>query len=880
MSGERVIRALLRLYPAAFRERYGADMLAFQRDRVRSGGGVRMWVRIVVDHITSALSEWIRAARGARVHAPRGTLLTDLLFDLRHARRSLSGRRVLTAVVLATIALGVGANTAIFSVVHAILLRPLPYPDAEQVVTFGHEAPVWLASQPEYLDYRNNLSSFEGLAAYTPREGNLTSDGEPERVALALVSAEFFDVLGVFPMIGRGFAAGEDATARPTVVILSHGLWQRRFGGDRSIVGRTIVVNDLARDVIGIMPPHFDYPSVQTELWLPMQRIDPDNPVDRGNHYLFMVGRLRAGVMPERALTEAREYAKRMTAENISRYDPNHPPIPVITRVGDVLVGSARPYLWLLLGVVGLVMLIACANVANLLLARGEGRRMETALRGALGATRTRLIRQHLAESALLAVVGGVLGVVVAWLASRALVASAPATIPRLGEIHVNGVVLVYALVTSLLAGLLFGAVPAFRATREAPGAALKGSGKGQAQGSSRRVRHGLVVVEIAIGVLLLSGAGMLLRSLSNLQSTDVGFVAHGVLTAKISPPAAGYDDARTIALYSQMLERVRVLPGVVAAGAAGWLPVVGTGGLWGVLAEGQSYETIAEGPLAVPQQVTTGYFAAMGMPVVQGRDFTENDRASGPYVAVVSRSFARMLWPDADPIGKRFRLGGGETYVAVIGVVNDILSRGFADTPEPTMYFLHAQTGTTAYGLPRSMSLVIRTSGAPMSLADPLRSIVHALDAAIPVSSVRTLEHVVGTSVADRRFATALIGAFACLALLLAGIGIYGVVSYSVSERSFEMGVRMALGAERVRVMTLVLSDSVRMAVIGIALGILGVATSARAIRSLLVDVAIIDIPTLLVVSASSVVVVIAATLVPALRAVAVDPTRTLRGG
>jgi predicted permease len=529
---------------------------------------------------------------------------------------------------------------------------------------------------------------------------------------------------------------------------------------------------------------------------------------------------------------------------------------------------------------VGFVLLIVVVNVANLLLARGESRRREMAVRTALGATRRRVFRQLLTESFVLALGGGALGLFLAWAGVRALVALAPPSMPRLDQIGLDWRVLAYAIVTSLVAGVLFGVVPALRAAREAPATTLKEGGRSGAHGTSRRTRRALVVAEVALAVVMLSGAGMLLRSLVNLQRADIGFDTRSVLTAKVSLSANGYDEERSTVFYEQLLDRVRAIPGVVAAGASGWLPVVGVGGVWGLLAEGQSYDRLPRAPTAVPQQVTTGYFAAMGMPIHSGRAFTDADRRAGPYVAIVSRRMARELWADADPIGKRFRLGSASTFMTVVGVVNDIRARGFHDTPEPTMYFPYPQTAETAYFLPRSMNLVVRTAGDPMRIARRIREIVRSLDATVPVSDVRTLEQVVGTSVANRRFSTTLLGAFAALALLLAGIGIYGVISYGGSEQRFEIGVRMALGAERTAVLASVLGDGIRMTLAGLVIGLVGAAAAGRAIRSMLVGVPAIDPWTLAFVASGLVIVTLLASAIPARRAVAVSPTEALRGG
>ena len=878
MSADRVIRALIRLYPREFRERYGRGMLAFHRDRVREGGVT--WPRIIADHLASAVAEHVRSASERRpVDFNEGS--TPMVGqDIRFALRALARRPLFATIVIGTIALGVGANAAIFSVVNGVLLRPLPYPGADRVASFGHTPPTLLVSPPEYFDYTRDLRSFEALAAYTVNEGNLTTPDEPERVGLATVSPTFFSVLGVRPLVGRTFLPDEDRAMPATAAVLSYGLWQRRFGGDRTIVGRTIPFNGVPRTVVGVMPRYFDYPTAHVDVWLPMARFNSDSLGDRANHYLFMVGRLRSDVPIARAVSEASTVARRLMRDYADKYDPNAPLVPVITAVGDVLVGATRPYVWMLFGAVGFVLLIVCANVANLLLARGEGRRREMAVRAALGASRGRMLVQLLTESTVFALGGGVLGIGLAWSGTQALVALAPPSIPRVEQIGLDWAVLAYALATSLGAGILFGLVPALRASREAPAETLKEGGRASSQGGSGRVRRSLVVAEVALAVVMLCGAGVLLRSLLTLQAADLGFDPRSVLTARVSPTRNDYDESRSIVFYAQLLERVRAIPGVLSAGAAGWLPVVDNGGMWGLLAEGQSYDRLPRGPVAVPQQATAGYFQAMGLRVIAGRGFTDADRESGPYVGIVSRSLAMLLWPNADPIGKRFRVGAGSTFMTVVGVVDDIRGRGFESTPEPAMYFAYPQTRETAYFMPRSMNLVIRTSVDPPRIANQVKAIVRSLDATVPVSNVRTLEQVVGVSVANRRFSTTLLGAFAGLALVLAGIGIFGVISYGVSERRFEIGVRMALGAERSRVLASVLGEGIRMTLVGVAIGIAGAAAVLRVLRSLLVGVPVVDAVTFSAVALGLVIVAVAASVVPARRATAVSAMDALRGG
>lgn len=805
--------------------------------------------------------------------------MPQLTKDVRFAVRGLLRRPLFALVVLSTIALGVGANAAIFSVLRGILLRPLPYPNADRVVSFTHRAPYWLASPPEFLDYQRDLSTFETLAAYVTGEGNLAGESDPERVATATVSREFFDVLGVNPLRGRHFASDEHQVVPPGVVIISHALWERRFASDSSIVGKGISLGGRQRVVVGVMPPHFDFPTSRTAVWTPMPRFNADSPGDRTNHYLFMVGRIRADAHIERAAAEAGVLASRMMRDFANRYDPNQPLAPEIVRVNDKLVGGMRPYLWSLAGAVALVLVIVCANVGNLLLVRGEGRRREMALRTALGASRGRIVTQLFTESAVLAVAGGALGLALAWAGSRALIAVAPPSIPRLDEIAIDPGVLVFTLVASLGAGLLFGFAPALYAARAATADALKHGARTSRSGGVRRLRRMLVTAQIALAVVTLTGAGMLLRSLANLQRAELGFEAHSALTAKVSPLQSAYDESRTTVFYTNLLDRIRAIPGVRSASAAGWLPVADAGGLWGLLPEGKSFSDYVQSPMAVPQQITPGYFASMGMRVERGRDFDEHDREGGALVTVISASMAQQVWPGADPIGKRFSVGG-QAHVTVVGVVNDIRSRGFQDTPEPTMYFPHRQTHRSAYFMPRAMNLVIRTDGEPTGIQNAVRDVVRALDPTVPVSNVRTLEQVVGTSVANRRFSTGLIAAFAALALVVAGIGIYGVIAYGVTERMFEISVRMALGAERASVLTLIVREGALMAGAGIVVGVTGALAVARTIRSLLVDVPAFDIVTLLSASVTILVVALLASVIPARRALGVQPSQVLRGG
>ena len=801
-----------------------------------------------------------------------------LLRDLRYGARGFVRRPVFTLIVVATIALGVGANAAIFSVVSGILLRPLPYPHAEQVFSFGHEAPEWLTSEPDYLDYRREMTSLDGLAAYTRTEATLTNGDNPQRVRLVRASDGFFRVLGVPAMLGRTFQADEHVPRPAQVAVLSNALWRRSFGADPAIVGRTIRVDGVPRVIVGVMPAQFDYPEARTDLWLPLPNFNPDSLGDRSNYYLFMVGRLKPGVTLAHATVEAAAIAHRIMRDNPQNFDPSRPLVPHLSAVSDDLVGKTRPYLFALLGAVSFVLMIACANVVNLLLVRGEGRQKEMALRSAIGASRTRLTWQLLAESSLLALGGAALGLALAWAGGRSLRALAPSSIPRLDAIGIDWRVVAFTGFVACFTALVTGVLPAWRASRVPAGEVLKDAGRVVgAHAGGRSVRRALVMAEVALAVVAVGGAGMLLRSLWNLQSHRLGFDPHDVLTAGVSIARTDYDDAHAAVFFDQLVTRIRSVPGVRAVGAVGWLPVVDAGGLWGYRTEGMDYTT-TRWPDAVPQQITPGALAAMGIPVLAGRAFTDADRPGSPLVAIVSRKFADASWPGQDPLGKRFRLGGDSPFMTVVGVAGDFRSRGFDDTPEATMFFPYAQSGISAYGEPRQMKLVIRVDHDPGAKAPAVRAILHSLDANAPLSEVRTLDEVVGTSVSNRQFTTALLAGFAVLALALAGIGTYGVVSYGVEQRAFEIGVRKALGAGDEAVMVLIMADAMRVTVVGIAVGLIATAGVGRAIRSMLVDVPAVDPVTLTGTAVLLALVAAVAAMLPAKRALDVSAAAAMK--
>ena len=873
-------RLLLRLYPAAFRERYGRAMLDFHRDRIaaaRAAGEspALLWLRLVLDALSSALAEHSHSLTRHEAVIPM------LIHDLVYAARGLRHRPGFTLIVVATMALGIGANAAIFAVVNAILLQPLPYPHPERLVNFGHDAPQWLTSEPDFLDYHRELRSFSGLAAYTRREGTLTGGDEPERLQVVQATDDFFPVLGVRPLVGRTFVPDEFAVRPARTVVLSYGLWQRRFGGDRGVLGRAIAIEGVQRTVVGVMPPQFAFPTPRTDVWLPMPRFSPDSMNSRDNHSLFMLGRLAPNATLASAFVEANGIAKRFMREFPNLYNPREPLTPHLTFVTDEVIGGTRPYLFALLGAVGFVLLIACANVANLLLVRSETRQKEMAIRSALGASRFRLLGQLLVESMLLAGVGGLLAILLAWGGERLLVSLAPGSIPRLDEIRLDWHVIAFTAAVTLATGLAVGLVPGLRSSGNRSADALKAGGRlASSGGAARGAREALVVAELTLAVITLAGSGMLLRSLRNLEARELGFDPRQVLTARIGLSTRGYDDARAASFYEQLLTAVRGLPGVVGAGAANWLPIVDAGGLRGARPDERDYPP-GQFPQVVPQWATPGFLPAMGIPLLSGRDFTSADTPASTPVVIVSKRLAELFWPNENPLGRRMKLGAPHAaWLTVIGVAGDFRSNGFADTPQPTMYVAYAQGTMALYYQPSALSLVMRAGGDPATLARSVRAIVHTLDPSVPVSYVRTMEQIVGISVANRRFSTLLLASFAGLALLLAGIGTYGVISYGVTQRRFEIGVRLALGAGDRSVLTLVMSEALRMCAIGIVLGLVGAAAIGRGLRALLVGISPLDATALVGASAALFVVAMLACLLPARRALRVNPVAVLRGG
>ena len=827
------------------------------------------------------LERYKEEARDAR----GGRWIDDTAQDLRYAMRVLRRSPGFTATAVLTLALGVGANTAIFSVVDAVLLRPLPYAQPEQLVQINSErkGTASTASPRDFLDWRSSARSFTAMAASFESTVNHTgacsaSSGpcEPERLTQARVSANLFDLLGVRPEVGRAFAAGEDERSAPMVVVLSDALWRRRFAADPAIVGRTILLDGAPTTVIGVAPPDMHYPSA-VDLWL-TTRFDPSDIAEssRGARWVHVVARLAPGVTAERAQAEMATIAR-----GIEQRDPKHNAgWGVRTRLlHDEIVGDVRKPLLVLLGAVGFVMLIACANVASLTLGRTAAREGELAVRAAMGAERGRITRQILTESMALSLVGGVAGLALALAGTRALVALAPADIPRLDAVRVDGTVLAFALVITALAGALFGIVPALQAASADLHARLRaGSRTGGARTRSSRARRVLVVSEVSLAIVLLAGAGLLIRSFARLRDVDPGFRTDGVstFTVTLSPVKYPREDQQ-LAFSRALLERVRQLPGVQVAGITFGLPLSTTAFRLTFEIPGRAPASATDEPRAQFRVASPDYFRTLGIPLLRGRSFDDRDRAGSVPVALISQETARRYWPGESPIGQRvvtgWRRGGQRLQGEVIGVVGDVRQFGLDDTPTPHVYMASDQWPLD------EITMVMRSTTPPTATLAAARAVVRELDPELPMYDVAPLAAMVADSLGQRRFYLMLLATFAGVALLLAAVGIYGVIAYAVQQRSREIGIRVALGATRENVLSMVLRDGLVLVLAGVAIGTLGAVALTGVLRTLLYDVSATDPVTFVVVPLLLLATGLLACAIPARRAVRLDPMLSIRG-
>ncbi len=801
--------------------------------------------------------------------------MQSLWQDLRFGARMLLKRPGFTAVAVLILALGIGANSAIFSVINGVILRPLDYADPDRLVVVWEkikQTDQLELAPDDYFDYRDSAQFIEHLAASDRRNYNLTGGDDPVRIEGAAVTASLFPALGVAPALGRTFSPEEDRAGADPVVVLSYGLWQRRFGGDPKIIGRAISLSGAAHTVIGVMPASFQFPPpqaqsgvIRSELWTPRLL---ETETGRNSHSLFVVGRLKPGVTMAQAkagietIAARRQQTRRDTHESIGA---NTLPL------GDQVARRIKPSLMALLGAVGIVLLIACANVANLLLLRAASRRKEIAIRAAMGAGRARLLRQLMIESLLLALLGGGAGLLIAYWGVDALLTLGGGVIPRADEVTVDARVLGFTLLISLLTGVIFGLIPALRASGLDLNEALRDGGR-ISTGGSNRLRGALVVAEVALALVMLIGAGLLIKSFWRLQQVAPGFNAKNLLAMETSLASTRYDTPQSqAAFFKQALERINSLPGVQSAAIVNNPPLSSRRSVDGFLIEGRPEpRSRSETPLADYRSISPDYFRAMNIPISQGRAFTEADAADAPPVAIVNEAVVRRYWPNESPIGRRIKMR--DRWQTIVGVVGDVRQSGLDAEASTHVYMPFAQNPQGRMGL------VIRTSAEPMSLAAAVRNQIGAIDKDQPVYNVQTMERTVADSVSPRRLNMLLLGILAAVALALALTGIYAIIAYSVAQRTREIGVRIALGAQRRDVMRLVVGHGMSLALLGVAVGLALALGLTRFLSGLIYDVSATDPATFAAVVALLAIVALVACYIPARRATKVDPMIALR--
>ena len=811
--------------------------------------------------------------------------MESLLQDLRYGARMLLKQPGFTIVAVIALALGIGANTAIFSVVNAILLRPLNYKDSDRLVQINHNYPKLdlkaSVSAIGYTHYRDHCDAFEAIGAASSWAVNLTESGDPERLLGMAVSHTFLPMLGIEPARGRVFTSDEDQPGHDRVVVLSDGLWHRRFAGDPNLVGNTIRLNGENYTVVGIMPPSFQFGrefAQPIDLYSPIaftpEQLDPNR---WRNEFLFVVAKLKPNVTLEHAQAQMDTIAANVRREYFGGGDADDPSSwgLLLRSLSEIVVGEIRPALLVLLAAVGFVLLIACANVANLLLARAALRHKEIAIRSALGAGRWRVIRQLLTESILLAVIGGAIGLALAYWGMRAMLSLNEDRIPRAGEIGIDGRVLFFTAGVALLTGVLFGLFPALQTSKTDLHAVLKEGGR---SGSARRSVRGLfVVAEVALALVLLVGAGLLLKSFQKLQEVNPGFNPEHVLTMQISLPATKYQEPQQVdAFFQQALEKVNALPGVQSAGVSTSVPMSGANSAGSFSIEGR---TIAPGEMAPWGNrwfAGASYFQTLGVPLIKGRYFDDRDVRDAPPVAIIDETMERKFWPDENPIGRRISFQrdpqGNPVWREVVGVVGHVKHKGLEGESPVQYYIPHRQLAVN------NVFLVVRTAVEPASMAGAVRGSIQQVDRELPVFRVTTMERMVADSMTQRRFAMTLLGVFAFVALILASVGLYGVMSYSVTHRTNEIGIRMALGATVTDVLAMVVGQGMKLSLAGVGIGLAGAFALTRVMRTLLFGVSATDPLTYALVALVLAAVSLVACFVPARRATKVDPMEALR--
>jgi putative ABC transport system permease protein len=808
--------------------------------------------------------------------------MNTLLQDVRYGMRMLVKRPGFTLVAIITLVLGIGANTAIFSVVNAVLLRPLPYKNADRIAVIeeiNREGRRGQVTPANFADWRSQNAVFEHLAAILERTANLAGTDDAERINLAMTSADFFEVFSARPERGRLFTAEDEQAGHPNVVVISRGLWQRRFGGDENLVGQAITLDGRSYTVVGVAPAGFQYPK-QTDAWVPpfkgvVPTLSETQDINRARGFGFLstVALLKDGVTLEQARAEMEGITARLREQypetNNNRFDR-------VVTLHTHLVGDTSTILWLLLGAVSFVLLIACANVANLMLVRATSRQKEIAIRTALGASRSRILRQLLTESLMLALVGGATGLLLALWGVDLLTRLLPKDFPRLDQINLDFKVLGFTLLVSLVTGIIFGFAPAWQVSKVDVQESLKDNARGST-GARNRLRSLFVVAEVTLSLVLLVGAGLLLRSFLELQAVNTGFNAEQVLTLQLSPSGTNFkQDPQYVAYYQQVEERLRAIPGVQEVGTINTLPLA-KGPTFAYRIEGRPPLPIDQWPPANYRDVSPDYFRALNIPILQGRGFNSHDNASVPMVVMINQAAADRDFNGENPVGKRINLGatdnnGQPVWIEIVGVVGNIRSIELQEAPEPEIYTCMLQDPFA------TMSVVLRTAVEPAQLAATVRQTAQEVDRAQPVSNLRTMENLVSDAVTQPRFNLILLGIFGCIALVLSASGIYGVMAYTVTQRTHEIGIRMALGARSGDVLRMVMKQGLRLAVIGIGCGLLASLLLTRYLASLLFGVSATDPLTFAVVAAFLAAVALVACFVPARRAAKTDPMVALR--
>jgi putative ABC transport system permease protein len=882
-SSQSIYRVLLRMCPPDLRAEFGAEMEAlFLADlaRARGFGKIKVWTRAIPDVLRHGLGarndSWNRARQtSAYVDYETGRFWMDTWrYDLRHALRMMFRQRGTTAIILLTLALAIGANTAVFSAVHTVLIRPLPYQQPESLVMLWEKREAEgvmknSVSAADYLDWVRLATSFTAMAAFNEITADLTGEGEPEKLSVGAVSPPFFEVFGIRPLHGRTFEAGEDEIGRHRVVVLGHAVWRQRFGGDAAVVGKPIMLNGIPHQVVGVLPPDVAFPQGEPQLFLPLLLQAPNEPPSRVSHNYFVFARLKPGVSMSQARSEMDRIGKDLeqTYPTLSRGHGSH-----VTSLSEEIAGPVERTLMVLMAAVGFILLIACINVTNLLLARAAGRRREIAVRSAIGASRSRLIRQVLVECSVLALAGGAAGLILAVWSVRLLATQVPAVArPDTGVIF-SLPVLLFTIGACVLTGVMAGALPAWHLVREDPAEPLKEGGRSPVS-LKRPLRFGLIIAEVALTSLLLVAAGLTLRSFQTVLSQDAGIETADRLTFRLGLPGTRYKGSEAaFRFFSELESRLAAEPLIRAVGGTMLPPLTGLDGRRGVVIENREVGP-DDGPTrAHPRVVTSNYLQAIGSRVREGRGFLPSDSATAPPVAIVNETMAKRYWPGVSAIGGRVRFTDQEAWREVVGIIDDVKHWGLDAPVNPELYVPTSQFPTFA------QTFVLHAGGNPLALVPIVQRHVRELDPNLPLFQVRTLDDVAARSVERRRWTMTLLAVFAVLALVLAAAGIYGVMAHLVALRTPEIGVRLTLGARPIAVLRQVLAEGAMQAAIGLVIGLGASLALMQGLRSILFGVEPNDPLTLIAVGLSLMLAALIAVAVPALRAMRVDPVTALR--